>query len=209
MKYNFKIRNFGLRHIKTISNYMKYFTIRRNQFSKDEIWLVQHYPIYTFGISEKTYNWVIPKNIPIMFSDRGGKTTYHGPGQLVVYFLLDLMRFKMNINQFVSLIQKTVLSTLEYFSISGYILKNFPGIYVNNRKICSFGLRIKKGCSFYGIALNISMDLSPFDYINPCGNNIKMTQIIDVKPEINFRTVQLVLMNNIKRYFSVLYLKQI
>lgn len=201
MKSNLKIRNLGLRHIKVISNYMKYFTITRNKFTLDEIWLVQHYPTFTFGISEKKCRWFIPKNIPILFSNRGGKTTYHGPGQLVVYFLLDLVRRKMKISQLILLMQKIILSTLQCFSIHACVSKKFPGIYVNDKKICSFGLRIKKGCSLYGMALNIDMNLSPFDYINPCGNNIKMTQVIDIKPSLSFRTVQSVLINNIKNIF--------
>ncbi|XBC38412.1 MAG: lipoyl(octanoyl) transferase LipB [Buchnera aphidicola (Floraphis choui)] len=201
MKCNIKIRNLGFRHIKPISNHMENFTIMRNRFVLDEIWLVQHYPIFTIGVSEKKHTWSIPKHIPIIFSNRGGKITYHGPGQLVVYFLLDLIRRKINISQLVLLIEKIVLSTLKCFSIRAYTMKKFPGIYVNNKKICSFGLRIKKGCSFHGMALNIDMDLSPFDYINPCGNNIKMTQIIDINPNINFRIIQLVLVNNIKKHF--------
>ncbi|WP_261979195.1 lipoyl(octanoyl) transferase LipB [Buchnera aphidicola] len=201
MKLNVKIRNLGLRKIEMISNSMKDFTVMRNKYTLDEIWLVQHYPVFTYGVSEKEYNWFIPKRIPIIFINRGGKTTYHGPGQIVTYFLLDLIRRNINIKTLMLLMQNVVMSTLKCFSIHSYILEQFPGIYVNDKKICSFGLRIKKGCSLYGMSLNIDMDLSPFSYINPCGNNIKMTQIVDVKPNLNFRTVQLALMNNIKKYF--------
>ncbi|ANF17034.1 octanoyltransferase [Buchnera aphidicola (Schlechtendalia chinensis)] len=207
MKVNIKIRNFGLRQFKIISHYMQHFTSIRNECMLDEIWLVQHYPVYTFGVNERKYSWKVPKNIPIIFSDRGGKTTYHGPGQIIVYFLLDLIRLKISISTLIYLIQETILSTLKYFSITAYVLKEFPGIYVDNKKICSFGLRIKKGCSFYGTSLNVDMDLSPFSYINPCGNNINVTQVIDIKPNLNFRLIQLVLINNIKKYFSMFYIQ--
>ncbi|XBC37891.1 MAG: lipoyl(octanoyl) transferase LipB [Buchnera aphidicola (Meitanaphis microgallis)] len=201
MKFNIKVRNLGLRHIEMTSNSMQRFTITRNKFTLDEIWLVQHYPIFTFGVSEKICNWCIPKSIPIVFSNRGGKTTYHGPGQLLIYFLLDLVRRGMNVGQLIVLMQNVVLYTLKCLSIDAYVLNTFPGIYVNKKKICSFGLRIKKGCSFYGMALNVDMNLSPFNYINPCGNDIKMTQVIDIKPNLNFKIVQLVLINSIKKYF--------
>ncbi|XBC40980.1 MAG: lipoyl(octanoyl) transferase LipB [Buchnera aphidicola (Nurudea yanoniella)] len=201
MTFKVKIRNLGLRDINVVSNYMRNFTITRNKFSTDEVWLVQHYPIFTFGVSEHKYNWIVPQNISIIFSDRGGKTTYHGPGQLIAYFLIDLVRRKLTVKNFILLLQNIILSTLRHFSIYAYILNEFPGIYINNKKICSFGLRIKKGCSLYGIALNIDMDLSPFNYIYPCGNNFKMTQVIDIKPHLNFKIVQLVLIKNIKKYF--------
>ncbi|XBC39461.1 MAG: lipoyl(octanoyl) transferase LipB [Buchnera aphidicola (Nurudea shiraii)] len=202
MKFKVKIRNLGLRNINVVSNRMQEFTITRNKFSLDEVWLVQHYSVFTLGVSEKKYDWIVPRYIPVVFSNRGGKITYHGPGQLVVYFLIDLVRRKLKIKDFIMLLQKIVLSTLKYFSIDAYVLNKFPGIYVSNRKICSFGFKIIRGCSFYGIALNIDMDLSPFDYINPCGNNIKMTQIVDFQPHLNFKIVQSLLFNNIKKYFQ-------
>lgn len=201
-KKNIKVRNLGLRNIQNVCASMYNFTIKRKVSTPDEIWLVQHYPVFTVGVSETRYRFLVPNNIPVVFSNRGGKITYHAPGQLIIYVLIDLVRRNFTVRKLITLMQNTIISTLKCFSINSYVLSNFPGIYVNNKKICSMGLRIKKGCSFHGMALNINMNLSPFEYINPCGNNFKMTQVVDLKPNLYFKIVQLILVKKIQKYFE-------
>ncbi|AAO26976.1 lipoate-protein ligase B [Buchnera aphidicola str. Bp (Baizongia pistaciae)] len=201
-KKNIKIRNLGLRRIQDVCSSMNDFTITRKISTPDEIWLVQHYPVFTIGVSGTKHDVLVSNNIPIIFSNRGGKITYHAPGQLIIYVLINLFRRKLTVRRLILLMQNIIISTLKSFSIDSYILNNFPGVYVNNKKICSLGLRIRNGCSFHGMALNINMDLLPFEYINPCGNSFKMTQVIDIKPNLCFKIIKLMLMHKIREIFS-------
>ncbi|MBZ2279520.1 lipoyl(octanoyl) transferase LipB, partial [Buchnera aphidicola] len=158
-------------------NKMKCFTQSRNFYTSDEIWFVEHYPIFTQGCIKKKENIIISSKIPIVTTNRGGQITYHGPGQQILYFLIDLKRRQINIRQFIDVIKNAVISMLRDFFILAYFDKNYPGIYVNKKKICSIGLRIQNGCTLHGLSININMDLTPFNYIYPCGNKeIKMTQ---------------------------------
>ncbi|XBC39963.1 MAG: lipoyl(octanoyl) transferase LipB [Buchnera aphidicola (Chaetogeoica yunlongensis)] len=196
-----KIRNLGLRSVQNVCSNMYNFTINRTNFTKDEVWLVQHYPVFTIGVQENKIKFLIENNIPVVFSNRGGKITYHAPGQLIMYFLINLSRRKITVRKLISCMYDTILSTLKYFSINSYLLNNFPGIYVNNKKICSIGLRIKNGCSFHGMSLNINMNLLPFRYIYACGNDFESTQIADIQPNLCFKTIQRVLIQKIKKNF--------
>ncbi|HXK00365.1 MAG TPA: lipoyl(octanoyl) transferase LipB, partial [Buchnera sp. (in: enterobacteria)] len=164
------IRDLGLQNWQLVSNLMQNFTIIRTMKTLDELWCVQHYPIFTLGSLGKEEDLIMPSKIPIMRTNRGGKITYHGPGQQIIYLLIDLKRRKIGIRDLICLIEKTVVSTLNEFSIKSHIIQEFPGIFVRNKKICSFGLRIIKGCSLHGFALNVNMDMRPFSYIHPCGN---------------------------------------
>ncbi|NVJ59699.1 MAG: lipoyl(octanoyl) transferase LipB [Gammaproteobacteria bacterium] len=165
-----RVRQLNQQPYEPIWRAMSDFTNNRDENTPDEIWLVEHLPVFTQGQAGKAEHVLAPGDIPIVQVDRGGQVTYHGPGQQVVYFLLDLRRKKMGVRDLVSAIEDAVVDTLESFSISAHPRPDAPGVYVESgAKICSLGLRIRKGCSFHGLALNVSMDLEPFSRINPCG----------------------------------------
>jgi lipoyl(octanoyl) transferase len=148
---------------------MHEFTDTRDDATPDEIWLVEHHPVFTQGQAGKAEHVLMPGDIPVIQSDRGGQVTYHGPGQQVMYVLLNLKRRKLGVRELVTLLEQTVVNTLAESDIEAYPRADAPGVYVSGKKICSLGLRIRKGCSFHGLALNIAMDLAPFQRINPCG----------------------------------------
>ncbi|WWO95327.1 MAG: lipoyl(octanoyl) transferase LipB [Candidatus Dasytiphilus stammeri] len=199
---NFIIRYLGLQPWILVSNAMHYFTEKRNLKTVDELWLVQHFPIFTEGKAGKS-NKINIDNIAVLQTDRGGKITYHGPGQLIMYIMIDLKRRKISVRQLLTIIEQSVIDTLKEFNIQkGYIRYNAPGVYIDDKKICSLGLRIKHGYSLHGLALNINMDLSPFQLINPCGfPNLKMTQLSDFKPDITVLEVYPILIKKFISYF--------
>jgi lipoyl(octanoyl) transferase len=165
------------------------FTDSRDDNTPDEIWLVEHLPVFTQGQAGKAEHVLVPGDIPVIQSDRGGQVTYHGPGQQVMYVLLNLKRRKLGVRELVTLLEQTVVDTLAEYGIDAHPRADAPGVYVGEMKICSLGLRIRKGCSFHGLALNINMDLSPFLRINPCGYaGMEMTQmhqwVENVTPDI-------------------------
>ena len=148
----------------------------------NEIWLLEHPPIFTLGTAANKKHVLNAKDIPIVQSDRGGEVTYHGPGQLIVYFLLDIKKLEFSPNKLVSTIQNFVKDLLHELSIECNFIEGAPGVYVDKKKIASIGLRISKGKSYHGISLNFDMDLSPFKQINPCGyEGLEVTQIKDLK----------------------------
>lgn len=160
---------------------MRDFTDQRTPDTPDEIWLIEHFPVYTQGQAGKPEHILNPGNIPIVNTDRGGQITYHGPGQLVVYPLLDIRRLNLGVRELVCLLEKSVVNLLAEYKIKAIAKRDAPGVYVNDAKICSVGLRIRKGCSYHGIAFNIAMDLQPFLGINPCGyKNLAVTQLSDL-----------------------------
>ncbi|BAP58493.1 lipoyl(octanoyl) transferase LipB [Candidatus Tachikawaea gelatinosa] len=185
------------------------FTENRHNYTPDEIWLLEHPSIFTTGqslIKEKNFKNI--KNIPVTQSDRGGKITYHGPGQQIVYFLLNLKRINLNIRQLVSLLENTIISTLLYFDIKSVSKINAPGVYIKKKKICSIGLKIRKGYSMHGLSLNVKMDLSPFSFINPCGyNGLKMTQISDFNNTVTMQDIQPILIRNFLSLAKLCYKK--
>jgi lipoyl(octanoyl) transferase len=156
---------------------MKSFTDNRNDTTEDELWLVEHDPVFTQGQAGKPEHVLTTGDIPVVQADRGGQVTYHGPGQQVVYFLLDIKRRKLGVRDLVSHIENGIIATLAESGIEAYPRADAPGVYVADKKVASLGLRIRKGRSFHGLALNINMDLSPFLRINPCGHaGMEMTQ---------------------------------
>lgn len=188
------IRQLGLAPYQIISDAMHQFTERRTPETCDEIWLVEHPRVFTQGQAGKAEHVLAPGDIPVIQSDRGGQVTYHGPGQQVMYVMLDLKRNKLGVRELVTALENTVVNTLANFHIDAYPRPDAPGVYVNGDKICSLGLRIRKGCSFHGLALNIDMDLEPFNRINPCGySELKMTQVSDLAPKVSLSDVQPVL----------------
>lgn len=163
-----------IRHLESVEylptfEAMKRFTQERDESTPDELWLLQHPPVFTQGISGKAENLLAPGDIPVVQIDRGGQVTYHGPGQWVVYILCDLRRAGMTVRQLVSAIERAVVSVLAESGIASAPDPKAPGVYVDGRKIASLGLKVSRGCTYHGVALNVDMDLEPFQRINPCG----------------------------------------
>ncbi|WP_124948599.1 lipoyl(octanoyl) transferase LipB [Sulfuriferula thiophila] len=159
---------------------MQEFTARRGPDTADEIWLLEHPPVYTLGQAGKPEHLLQITDIPLVNIDRGGQITYHGPGQIVAYLLIDLKRRGYGVRDLVTRIEQTIINLLAEHHIQAQRLTNAPGVYVDNAKIAALGLRIKHGCSYHGLALNVDMDLSPFSYINPCGyQGMAVTQMRD------------------------------
>lgn len=163
------IRQLGRQPYLPIWQGMQDFTNNRDINTADEIWLVEHPAVFTQGQAGKEEHLLMPGDIPVVKVDRGGQVTYHGPGQQMMYVLLNLKRNKLGVRDLVTVLEECVVNTLKEYSISAYPKADAPGVYVDGKKICSIGLRIRKGCSFHGLALNVNMDLSPFKRINPCG----------------------------------------
>ena len=157
------------------------FTTSRTDSAKNEIWVLEHPPVYTLGQAGKPEHILNPKNIPVVKTDRGGQVTYHGPGQIVIYLLLNIRQLDINIKQFVCALEQSTINLLKDFDINAHRIDGAPGIYVDDKKICSIGLRVKKGCTYHGIAFNTDMDLSPFKGINPCGyKDLEVTQFSEL-----------------------------
>lgn len=148
---------------------MQSFTDNRGDEVVDELWLVEHDPVFTQGQAGKEEHILNTGDIPVVKVDRGGQVTYHGPGQLVIYLLLNLKRRKIGVRELVTKIEQAIVDQLARYNITAYAKKDAPGVYVDEKKVASLGLRVRRGCSFHGLALNIDMDLSPFLRINPCG----------------------------------------
>lgn len=188
------LRQLGLQPYEPVSQAMHYFADNRSASTPDELWLVEHYPVFTQGQAGKAEHVLAPGDIPVIQSDRGGQVTYHGPGQQVLYVMVDLKRGKVGVRQLVSALEDTVINTLAHFKIESRARPDAPGVYVGEQKICSLGLRIRKGGSFHGLALNIEMDLSPFQRINPCGYaGMQMTQVSALVPGIGIADVHPIL----------------
>lgn len=156
------------------------FTDRRTAETEDEFWLLEHDPVFTLGQAGKMEHVLAPGDIPVIPVDRGGQVTYHGPGQIVGYPLLDLRRAKLGVRDLVHGIEQAIIDTLEHWNIVAIRHPGAPGVYVADAKIASLGLRVRRGCTFHGLAFNVAMDLEPFHRINPCGyKGLRMTQVID------------------------------
>lgn len=174
------IRQMGIQDYPQIWQAMREFTQARIEDTPDELWLLQHYPVFTQGQAGKAEHILNPHQIPVIETDRGGQVTYHGPGQLVAYPLLNLNRKQITIRGLVTKLEQCIIDLLGHYGIQAQSRCDAPGVYIENKKICSIGLRVKRGCSFHGIALNVAMDLTPFSYINPCGySGLRMTQLTD------------------------------
>lgn len=159
---------------------MAAFTNARNRDTDDELWLLQHYPVFTFGQAGKPEHLLDPHHVPVVQSDRGGQVTYHGPGQLIAYPLLNLQRLHLGVRDFVIRIEQVIINCLTDFGIVAERRHRAPGVYVNNAKIASLGLRVRRGYTLHGLSVNVAMDLQPFGWINPCGYaGLAVTQIAD------------------------------
>lgn len=174
------VKSIGRQDYLTVWQAMQQFTQQRDEKTTDEIWFLEHDPVFTQGQNGKAEHLLNPGNIPVVQTDRGGQVTYHGPGQLMVYTLIDIKRKKLNIREFVTALEQTVIDLLAAQHISAEAKREAPGVYVGDKKICSIGLRVRRGYAYHGIAFNINMDLEPFSRINPCGfSALKMTQLAE------------------------------
>ncbi|MEO0442306.1 MAG: lipoyl(octanoyl) transferase LipB [Pseudomonadota bacterium] len=190
------VRHLGLQHYQPVWQAMSHFTDQRDDATQDELWLVEHYPVFTQGQAGKPEHLLNPGDIPVVQSDRGGQVTYHGPGQLVIYPLINLRRRHMGVRDMVTLLESLCVEFLAEFDIESYPKADAPGVYVavdqskspdkplsKEAKIASVGLRVRRACCFHGLSINIHMDLSPFRLINPCGfTDMPMTQVSDLTP---------------------------
>ena len=180
----------GLRSYVDIWHDMQQFTENRTEHTDDEVWFVQHPSVYTLGKNGKPEHILDALNIPVVNVDRGGQVTYHGPGQLVVYVLLDLKRLKMGVRALVTLLEQAVIELLSNYSVDAIARKDAPGVYVGKKKIAALGLRVRKGCCFHGIAINVDMDVSPYKQINPCGyEGLEITQLSNLVESVDIDTL--------------------
>lgn len=177
-------RDLVVRYLSELADYeptwkaMQHYTDSREEDSEDQLWVLQHRPVFTQGQAGKAEHLLAPGDIPVVQVDRGGQVTYHGPGQLVVYLLLDIDRMGIGARQLVTIIESSIVNTLGLLGITAEARQDAPGVYVDERKIASIGLRIRKGRCFHGLSINIDMDLAPFKLINPCGySELEMTQL--------------------------------
>ncbi|ANO34072.1 octanoyltransferase [Vibrio breoganii] len=193
-----EIHHLGRQDYEPIWQRMHRFTDERDENTVDQVWIVEHNPVFTQGQAGKEEHLLNTGDIPVVKSDRGGQVTYHGPGQMVVYFLLNLRRRGLGVRELVTHIENTVVQTLAKLGIESAARPDAPGVYVEGKKICSLGLRIRKGCSFHGLALNIDMDLSPFLRINPCGYaGMEMVQVADFTTDDQRANIQGILVKEL------------
>ena len=189
-----------------VSNYLEILAAMKDQLQSEdfqnEIWLLEHPPIFTLGTAADKNHVLNPKNIPVVQSDRGGEVTYHGPGQLVIYFMIDIKKSDLGPRSLVTNLQKFTQSLLADYSIKSDFIEGAPGVYVNKKKIASIGLRISKGKTYHGISINVDMDLKPFSYINPCGyEGLEVTQIKDFKKNITMKEVEILAIKKLENIF--------
>ncbi|PTU74084.1 lipoyl(octanoyl) transferase LipB [Pseudomonas mangrovi] len=198
------IRELGRLSYEPVWHAMQRFTNERDASTPDELWLLEHPPVFTQGQAGKPEHLLLPGDIPVVKVDRGGQVTYHGPGQLVVYLLLDVRRLGLGVRELVSRIERSLVEVLASYAVDAYPKADAPGVYVGDAKIASLGLRIRNGRSFHGLALNLDMDLQPFARINPCGYaGLRMTQLRDeTAGSVNFNEVGRRLSDQLARHLD-------
>ncbi len=192
------IRDLGLQPYEPTWERMQAFTNQRDDETPDEIWLLQHEPVFTQGQSGKAEHLLAPGDIPVVQVDRGGQVTYHGPGQAIVYLLVNLRRRKLGVRQMVDIIEQGIIDLLADYGVRAYAKPDAPGVYVDDAKIASLGLRVRRGCSFHGLALNLDMELEPFLRINPCGYaGMRMTQLSALVDSLDSQAAMRALANHL------------
>lgn len=185
-----QIRHLGLTDYTDIWQKMQAFTAARDAQTPDEIWLTEHHAVYTLGLNRKEVRLPLRQDIPTVLVDRGGKITYHGPGQIIIYLLVDLKRKQLSVRQLVSVIENAMVSLLAEYGIAAYAEPDAPGVYVAGKKIAALGLRLKNMRCYHGLSLNVDMDLSPFNAIDPCGyQGLEVTQTRDLGIDDHFETL--------------------
>ena len=198
------IKHLGIADYETTWQAMQTFTARRNAETNDEIWLLQHPPVYTQGLAGKPEHLLTTSSIPVVKTDRGGQITYHGPGQIVAYVLFDLKRKGIGVKELVKRIEQSIIDVLAEFEIHAERKIGAPGVYVHGAKIAALGLRVKKGCSFHGLALNVAMDLTPYDAINPCGYaGLQLTDLASLGVRVSINDVMAALSQQLVTQLSL------
>lgn len=188
---NIVVRELGLRDYEPVWRQMQVFTDTRDSDTSDEIWFTQHSPVFTLGLNAAQEHVLAPGDIPVIQIDRGGQVTYHGPGQLMVYPLIDIRRARLGVRDLVSALEQSVVDLAAEYGIDAASRRDAPGVYVAGTKLASIGLRIRRGASFHGMALNVDVDLEPFSRINPCGfENLEVTDLARLGVEHDLPTVR-------------------
>jgi len=191
MPIEFKTRQLGLLDYQSVWDDMRAFNAQRNNSTIDEIWFVEHPPVFTLGLNGKQEHVLDAHNIPVIQCDRGGQVTYHGPGQLVAYIMMDLQRRHWGVKKLVTNLEQAVINLLAEYAIAAERKPDAPGVYVNGAKIAALGLRVRRGCSYHGLSLNVDMDLTPFSYINPCGyEGLSSAQLSDLVGDMDLQAIQ-------------------
>jgi len=194
------VRSLGICDYQEVWDEMVQFTRNRNARTQDEVWLLQHHPVYTQGTSCQEEPESNDSTIPVIHSDRGGHITYHGPGQLIAYLLMDIKRLNTGPKSFVKLMEQIVINFLGEYGVTGQRVPGAPGVYIGEEKIAALGLRISRGCCYHGISINIDMDLSPYKWINPCGYpRLRVTQLKNHVHNVNLDQAQRKLKNQLSK----------
>ncbi|HET7662593.1 MAG TPA: lipoyl(octanoyl) transferase LipB [Rhodanobacteraceae bacterium] len=198
------VRRLGRQPYQPVWQAMQAFTDTRGADATDELWLLEHDPVFTLGQAGRPEHVLAPGDIPVVHVDRGGQVTYHGPGQIVAYPLLNLRRLGVGVRELVHRIEQAIIDTLAHWSIEAARVEGAPGVYVADAKIAALGLRVRRGCTFHGLAFNVAMDLEPFLRINPCGyKGLAVTQVVDLGGPSRLSEVEDVLVGEFCRQFGL------
>ncbi|PPT75965.1 MULTISPECIES: lipoyl(octanoyl) transferase LipB [Xanthomonas] len=198
------LRDLGRQQYAPVWRAMQRFTDARDEATADEVWAVEHAPVFTLGQAGKPEHVLAPGEIPVLQVDRGGQVTYHGPGQLVVYPLLDLRRLGIGVRDYVCRIEQALIDTLDEWNIVAERREGAPGVYVGEAKIAALGIRVRRGCTFHGLSFNVAMDLEPFHRINPCGyQGLQVTSVLDLGGPSGMDAVKAVLLDQLARQFGL------
>ncbi len=199
-----RVRELGRQTYEPVWRAMQRFTDARSEATEDELWLVEHDPVFTLGQAGKPEHVLAAGDIPVIHVDRGGQVTYHGPGQIVAYPLFDLKRLKVGVRDYVCRIEQAMIDTMGEWNIHAERKEGAPGVYVAGAKIGALGIRVRRGCSFHGLAFNIAMDLEPFQRINPCGyQGLQVTALADLGGPSGIDAVKPVLLEHIAKQFGL------
>lgn len=199
-----RLRDLGRQSYEPVWRAMQRFTDTRTADTPDEVWVVEHDPVFTLGQAGKAEHVLMPGEIPVLQVDRGGQVTYHGPGQIVVYPLLDLRRLKIGVRDYVERIEQAVIDTLAEWNIGAERRAGAPGVYVAGAKVAALGIRVRRGCTFHGLAFNVAMDLAPFGRINPCGyQGLQVTSVLDLGGPSGMEAVKPVLLDALAAEFGL------
>ena len=198
------VRDLGRQSYEPVWRAMQRFTDARDEGTPDELWLVEHEPVFTLGQAGKPEHVLLPGDIPVIHVDRGGQVTYHGPGQIVAYPLLDLRRLKIGVREYVQRIEQAMIDTLADWNIDAMRREGAPGVYVDGAKIAALGIRVRRGCTFHGLAFNVAMDLEPFSRINPCGYaGLRVTSMLDLGGPSSPSAVKQALLDHLAAQFGL------
>jgi len=198
------VRDLGRQPYAPVWHAMQRFTDARTDDTPDELWVVEHDPVFTLGQAGKDEHVLAPGDIPVLHVDRGGQVTYHGPGQIVVYPMLQLRRLGIGVRDYVCRIEQAIIDTLDEWNIGAERLDGAPGVYVGGAKVAALGIRVRHGCTFHGLAFNVAMDLEPFHRINPCGyQGLQVTSVVDLGGPSGMAAVTPVLLGHLARQFGL------